>query len=74
MVAINDIEIDEDDVVSIVDTEDEINKYYDGKESNRKKLLDTLKMNEVKLKRYIKECKKLNKKVEILEEERSTKK
>lgn len=73
-VAIDDIKVDEDDIVSIVDTEDAINKLYDGKESNRKKLLDTLKLNEVKLRRYIKECKRLNKKLNTLEDELTTKK
>jgi hypothetical protein len=67
-VATEDVEIDEEDIVSVVNTEDAINKLYDGKEANKKKLLNMLNLNEVNLRRYIKECKKLNNKIDILEE------
>ncbi|WP_141559549.1 hypothetical protein [Bacillus pseudomycoides] len=73
-IVIDQVEVDEHDDVNVVDTEDAINKLYNGKKENKKKLLDTLKLNEVKLKKYITECKRLEKKVDILEEELTLKK
>ncbi|MEJ9126363.1 hypothetical protein P4I92_22100 [Bacillus cereus] len=61
------VEVDERDIVSVVNTEDAINKLYDGKESNKKKLVDMLRLNEVKLKKYIEECRRLNNKINKLE-------
>ncbi|WP_430476951.1 hypothetical protein [Bacillus cereus] len=68
------VEVDERDIVSVVNTEDAINKLYDGKESNKKKLVDMLRLNEVKLKKYIEECRRLNNKVNKLKEDLETKK
>ncbi|BCD00044.1 hypothetical protein BC30048_2946 [Bacillus cereus] len=63
------VAIDDDDIVNIINTEDAINKLFDGKESNKKTLLDTLKLNEVKLKKYVKEYNRLNDKVDSLKQE-----
>ncbi|BCC18524.1 TPA: hypothetical protein ACLE2C_003579 [Bacillus paranthracis] len=65
-VVIDQVEVDKHDIVNVVNTEDAINKLYDGKRENKKKLLDTLKLNEVKLKKYINECKRLENKVDML--------
>lgn len=68
-IVIDQVEVDEHDDVNVVNTEDAINKLYNGKKENKKKLLDTLKLNEVKLKKYINECKRLENKVDMLEKD-----
>ncbi|GAB6610329.1 MULTISPECIES: hypothetical protein [Bacillus] len=50
---------DQDEVY--VDTEDAINKFFPNNEKNKQKLIQTLKMNEIKLKKYIHITQRLNK-------------
>ncbi|PEQ96603.1 hypothetical protein CN481_00215 [Bacillus sp. AFS006103] len=47
------VEVHEQDKENVVNTEDAINKLFEGKETNKKKLIDSLRINEVKLKKYI---------------------
>jgi len=44
-----------------VDTEDAINKFFNGNKTDKKKLIGALKMNETKLQKYIQKSKKLEK-------------
>ncbi|MDI3091476.1 hypothetical protein QJ133_10075 [Priestia megaterium] len=51
----------EDD--KVIDSEDAINKFFEGKESNKDKLLGAVQINEKKLKRYIHKTKDLSKRL-----------
>lgn len=65
----DEVQVHVQDKENIVSTEDAINKYFDGKDSNKKKLIDSLRLNEVKLKKYIEQYNKQSKKINKLQQD-----